>query len=693
MLKNKFLFIIFLFSSHSMVHGQQGNNHKQDTSQLLSPVIIRAYLSEQRMPQVPASVGIINQNQLSLHSDNSLLNAMNTVPGIRMEERSPGSYRLSIRGSSLRSPYGVRNIKIYLDNIPLTDAGGNTYLNALDARSLYSIEILKGPDGSLFGANSGGIVLINPTPPTYQENNVKLNINAGSYGLIHQNASIHQNFGKNALSINQGYQSYKGYRNNSEMHRQYLQVGNKYRYGNSNTLKFIGFYSDLDYQTPGGLTLEQMNANPRASRPETQTLPSAEEQQIGIKSKIAFGGLINEIKLNDRIKNTTSIFGSHVDFKNPFITNFEKRQEKTYGSRSYFELINPPNYDNTWKANLGAEWQQTNAKIKNYDNIHGSVGAPQAFDEVNANQYFVFARFAMTVFSKLSIETALSLNNFQYAFKNTYPLSEKQLTTKHFEPQLMPRLALSYTIFPTIIWRASISRGYSTPTIAEVRPSSHIINTELKPEIGWNYETGFRVVDKNQQVTLDASIFYYNLNQTIVSRRLENDIDNFINAGGTKQLGFELNFSSHLLKKRAAGFIREIQFNEAITISKFNFKDYTVNQENYSGNKLTGVPEHTFVSSLNIALPKSVYLFIQHNYTGKLPLNDANTANASPYNLVQAKAGWNIDIKKAQLSIYAGVDNLLNQNYSLGNDINTFGNRYYNPAPLRNFYGGVNIIF
>jgi iron complex outermembrane receptor protein len=48
-----------------------------------------------------------------------------------MEERSPGSYRLNIRGSSLRSPFGVRNVKIYYNNIPFTDPGGNTYLNSL----------------------------------------------------------------------------------------------------------------------------------------------------------------------------------------------------------------------------------------------------------------------------------------------------------------------------------------------------------------------------------------------------------------------------------------------------------------------------------------------------------------------------------------------------------------------------------
>jgi iron complex outermembrane receptor protein len=41
----------------------------------------------------------------------------------------------------------------------------------------------------------------------------------------------------------------------------------------------------------------------------------------------------------------------------------------------------------------------------------------------------------------------------------------------------------------------------------------------------------------------------------------------------------------------------------------------------------------------------------------------------------------------------AGVDNLLDQKYSLGNDINGFGGRYYNAAPGRNYYVALLIQF
>src|SRR6187551_2733869 len=96
-----------------------------DSLTQLQEVVVQGYLSQQPLLQTPASVGILNTEQLNLHAGQSLLPALNLIPGVRMEERSPGSYRLSIRGSLLRSPFGVRNVKVYMDEFPLTDAGGN----------------------------------------------------------------------------------------------------------------------------------------------------------------------------------------------------------------------------------------------------------------------------------------------------------------------------------------------------------------------------------------------------------------------------------------------------------------------------------------------------------------------------------------------------------------------------------------
>ena len=56
-----------------------------------------------------------------------------------------------------------------------------------------------------------------------------------------------------------------------------------------------------------------------------------------------------------------------------------------------------------------------------------------------------------------------------------------------------------------------------------------------------------------------------------------------------------------------------------------------------------------------------------------------------------AKAGWQHVFMKTRLELYGGVDNILNEKYSLGDDLNAVGNRYYNPAPLRNYFVGLKV--
>jgi iron complex outermembrane receptor protein len=683
------LFLLLILAGNIFAQNKQGA--ETDTVRQLKPVTIKAYLSEQPVLSVPASVSVLGAAQLKLQPDNSFVSALNTVPGVRAEERSPGSYRLSIRGSLLRSPFGVRDVKIYFDEIPLTDAGGNTYLNTVDVGNIRHIEILKGPDGSLFGANSGGVVLLSPVNRT-DSNYLSAGINGGSYGLFHEKVSLQNTGTKNRFNFNQSYQKYDGYRQNSRMHRNYLQAGDAYQYGHNSELRALVMYSDLFYQTPGGLTFEQMQADPRSARLPTATSKGAIEQKIRINTKILLGGLVNDAELTDRIRNVLAVFGNHVDFANPFINNYEQRNENTYGLRTYFELAAIPKEHFDWKLNLGMEWQETNSQISNYDNNAGEKGKVQKIDKINTGQHFFFARYAADIFKRLHVEAAASLNYYGYKFRNLAPLNEPDFTNRRFDAVVMPRLALSYQFTNNFIWRASVSRGYSTPTTAEIRPTNNIINTGLQAQLGWNYETGFRLRDKEQLFMLDASVFYYKLNNAIVRQLDANEKDYYINAGGTNQPGLELAASGWVARPNNANFIRGIQLSTGLTVSRFKFGSYNVAGANYSNNRLTGVPREVVVSSALFNLPASLSLFVQHNYTSSIPLNDANTIYAAKYHLLQAKASWRHAIShKTRFEFYAGADNLLNQKYSLGNDLNAAGIRYFNPAPLRNYFFGVNL--
>ena len=83
---------------------QMAAQEQKDTT-LLQGVVVRAYNHNRQLKEVGAAVNIIGKNTFERFNTTSIVAAVNTTPGVRMEERSPGSYRLAIRGSSLRSPF------------------------------------------------------------------------------------------------------------------------------------------------------------------------------------------------------------------------------------------------------------------------------------------------------------------------------------------------------------------------------------------------------------------------------------------------------------------------------------------------------------------------------------------------------------------------------------------------------------
>ena len=115
---------------------------KTDSTKILDEV--KVYVFEQKRSALNTPDAFVRTFDLQRFSSTHFVSTLNSFAGIRMEERSPGSYRIAIRGSSLRAPFGVRNTKVYWNQIPFTDAGNNTYISLLEP-ALFNSNHHKGP--------------------------------------------------------------------------------------------------------------------------------------------------------------------------------------------------------------------------------------------------------------------------------------------------------------------------------------------------------------------------------------------------------------------------------------------------------------------------------------------------------------------------------------------------------------------
>jgi iron complex outermembrane receptor protein len=657
--------------------------NKADT---LQEVTVAAFNSRLQWKTVPAAVAIIGHKEMDRYAPTSLVPVYNTVPGVRMEERSPASYRLSFRGSLLRSPFGVRNIKVYWNGIPLSDGGGNTYLNLVDMNQLTGSEIVKGPAASVYGAGTGGVLLLN-SALNWQpaaENHFTAGLSAGSYGLFQEQLGWTYTDAHVVSQLQQAHQQADGYRQQSASRRDVIKWQGGWQQGAQN-LRWLFFYTDLYYQTPGGITLAQMQTDPRLARQPAGTLPGAVQQQTAIYNKTIFGGLQHEASLGKALSLRSFVMANHTGFTNPFITNYEERNENNTGIGT--QLV--------WKLHNfqwinGAEWLYNHSLIDDYDNNGGKPGNTQFKDDVFANQWFFFSQAQYAAGKKWYITAGVSINNQRYQYRRTTDPASV-FSTKNMAAVFTPRLAVTYRLTNDISVYAMAAKGFSPPALAELRPSDGNFYGNLEAEYGWNYEAGIKGELFDHQLQFDLAFYAFDLQNTIVRRNNAAGAEYFINAGETRQHGIEAMIKYELLNSKT-GFFSSMRIWSGYSYQPYRFEAYKQGAVDYSGNALTGVPKNTWVSGIGLEAKEHYYLELSYNQTSSLPLTDANDVYADAYHLMQLKLGYRSK-GRHQWHVFGGIDNLLSELYSLGNDINAAGKRYYNPAAGRNIFAGLQLAF
>lgn len=674
--------LLTLLTAIGVAFSSYAQETTDSTSKELGEVIIRAFEQNRRLLDVPAAISTINQKQLQRFNNTSIVSAVNTQPGVRMEERSPGSYRFNIRGSSLRSPFGVRNVKVYLNDIPFTEPGGSTYLNLLSFFNIQSMEIVKGPGGSLYGAGSGGAILLR-SQLNHQPAGIGVDYSTGSFGL--QNVNVYARIGGHKTQQTIGFttlHSY-GYRNWTQLDRSVFSWDGKFEINNKQSIRTFLLYGDLRYQTPGGLTPAEFAANPKQSRPRVGTTPASSEADAGVNQKSFLTGVSHDFEIASHFKNTTSLYGAFSQFNNPTVRNFERRVEPHLGGRTVFSF-NPSLKKEEIKVVAGAEIQTGWYNIRVYRNRNGVSDSLQTEDEVNTDLWSVFVQTDYKPTDKwtITIGASLNRNKINITRLNRFPLSAQERT---YDNEIAPRLAVLRKLSTQISVYASVAKGFSPPTSAEVLPSTGIITTSLNAEEGWNYELGTRMNLLDGKLFADVNAFYFQLNNAIVQRRDQGGADFFINAGSTNQKGIETQISYKALQ--------QLTLWTSYTWNDFRYKDFKQITNDFSGKQLPGVAKHNWILGLDANLKNGFYTNLTLYYVSPVQLNDANTFAGAEYYLCNIRFGYRHRFSNTLLDVFAGADNLLNETYSLGNDINAAANRFFNVAPGRNFAAGVSLFF
>ncbi len=659
----------------------------------LSEVILRSSNIPQELKRTPAAVSLISESELDRTDNFNLVQNLNYVPGVFVNQGALNTNKINIRGVGSRAQYSTNRIKAYINGIPLTTAEGELTLDDFDPEYLDRIEIYKGPVSSTFGAGLGGSINLYTKRNRQEQTSVGGEFSYGSFNTSKSRANI--SYVKDSMDISINYNNVRsdGYRDNGQYDRISLLGNAGITTKSGNHWSFLFSTTNLKAYIPSSLSEEDFRNNP-------QKAAFTWGRSAGYESydKNIFG-VSYEHNFSKELNNQTSLFYTHWDGYEPRPFDILDDERSSIGFRTKFNYRTSmvgKNAEFSFGAESMFEWYETLTYENNYQGTEpprSVQGDRLSFNEQYRNYLNLFAQMNLELTSRLIFEAGLNFNNTSYELTDRFPEDEVDQSGNYgFDSVFSPRIGLNFEAFNEKFLYASVSHGFSTPTVAETLTPEGLINTDLQTETGLNYEVGFKGNWFNNRLYTELNLYTIQIRNLLVARRVGQDQYVGVNAGKADRNGIE--FTS-VYRSSLAGEINMNLFLNS-NFNFFSFDKFIDQGENYSGNEIPGSPEYMISPGAEFQF-RNYSFNLNYQAFGGMALDDANTQYTDPYQLLNLKLAYQRQFLKGfDFKIELGANNLFDEKYAASVVTNAVGfggsaPRYYYPGNPRNYYGAISL--
>jgi iron complex outermembrane receptor protein len=154
----------------------------EGSSAQLEEVLVTAERRESKLEDTPIAVSVIEGGEIQRERLINLSDIAAKVPSFTFNQVNASESFISIRGTTIgNDAAGIdQGVSVFIDEVPTTGFGDDNP----DLYDLQSVEVLRGPQGTLFGRNvTGGAVLIHTVPPSFTEEG-RATVTYGSNNLM-----------------------------------------------------------------------------------------------------------------------------------------------------------------------------------------------------------------------------------------------------------------------------------------------------------------------------------------------------------------------------------------------------------------------------------------------------------------------------------------------------------------------------
>jgi iron complex outermembrane receptor protein len=674
----------------------------------------------------PVSITKLTNTELKRGPGLYLDDAINSnVPGVTMSRRSTaGGQQINIRGygngtrgtQGVSSNFDMQGTKVYLNGIPVTDAEGITVLDDIDFNSIGSVEVVKGPTGSLYGLAIAGVVNLKTMNPAAGETLVGQDILFGDYGTKRYTTHF-QTGGENAsILLNYGYQHSDGFVVHTASTKKFLNAAGAFKVNKKQTVNgYFGYGNSYD-QRQGELTLGQYDTLNWSGNPD-YIKRNAHSNVISLR-----GGLTHTYSFSENVSNLTTVFGSGVSNNGSSAGGWTDKNPINFGLRSIVNTRFNISNSKTISGITGIETQHQYAQTMGYNMAPNPI-APTGYwivDTMRSNQFTytantsLFTEWTLSLKNDVSFTAGLGYNNMHIEMEDRYrprnSTKPNAFYSINYNNMLSPRLSVNKVFNKVISLYASYSRGYKAPVSSYFFiPATGQLNTGLKPEQGDQLELGSKGSLFANKLAYQLALYdatFSNKMTTIAVPLNPPSVGTaysyVANGGEQTHRGIE-GVLKYMAFESAKDWFSSINPFVNFSYAHFRYNDYgfqrlkpgsgntKVDTIDYSGNEVAGVPKWMLNAGIDFVTKPGIYANVVYSYKDRLPITSDNLYYAPSYSLLNAKAGFRKSISHFNLDLFFGANNMTGSKYYFMVFVNQLPDAYI-PAPRElNYYGGVNL--
>jgi iron complex outermembrane receptor protein len=659
---------------------------------------------------VPASIDRVALDpETDDRPDVNISEALGTVPGLVARDRQnyAQDVQISVRGFGARSTFGIRGVRLYVDGIPATMPDGQGQITNVDLGSASSIEVLRGPFSALYGNSSGGVMQVF-TEDGAGAPRFSLGVDGGSYGQLRYDGKLTGASGNLSYVVSGSHFETDGYREHSAAERNIGNAKLRLRFDEASTLTLVANAVDLPKaQDPLGLTRAEYEEDPRGVDPaaiQFNTRKTTNQNQLGATYERRFDAANTvSVLLYGGHRNTEQFQAIPVSAQaNPLSPGGVIQLGRDYAGTDVrwtwrgalasrpLALIGGLALDDLTEHRLGYE----NFVGTGSGQVLGVQGALRR-DEINkVDDFDPYLQAEWHPAPDWTLNAGVRRSTVHFGSTDDYVTATNPNDSGSVNyAQTLPVVGAVWAPSSALRVYATAGRGFETPTLNELayRPNGESgLNFDLKPSRSDNVELGV----KGQAGAFgewSVAVFDIHTHDEIVTLSNVGGRSTYQNVAATRRKGAELAWDTHvwsdLLVSTAYTYL-DARYSEAF-LTCVSTPCAAPNVPVPAGNRIPGIGRHLLAAAVDWAPSQGWRAGIEGHYSSSVPVNDTNTDAAAGYIVASLHAGYTYMVGGWSLSGFARLDNVADKQY-IGSVIVNEGNaRYFEPAPGRNWFGGV----